>query len=163
MPKIPKKCPKWGSLFDQFFSKLTQMHPSFSPIFGKKCGFPPRRLAQRGDKPHFFPKICENEGCIYVSFLKNWSKRGVPHFGHFLGILGISGENGVPYWPPRQCKPAEKAVHLPSGVISEVLPRVNFALPACPGPKSTLGGTSEMTPEGRCTVFSAGLHCLGGQ
>ena len=34
-------------------------------------------------------------------------------------------------------------------------PRVYFALPACPGPKYTLGRASEMTPEGWCTVFSA--------
>ena len=29
-------------------------------------------------------------------------------------------------------------------------------------PKLTLGRTSEMTPEGRCTVFSADLHSLRG-
>ena len=86
---------------------------------------------------------------------------GYTHFEHFLGIGGISGENGVPYWPPRQCKPAEKTVHLPSGVISEVLPRVDFALPACLGPKSTLGRTSEMTPEGRCTVFTGNAGAWG--
>ena len=40
---------------------------------------------------------------------------------------------------------------------------INFALSACPGPKLTLGRTSEMTPEGWCTVFSAGLGFLGGQ
>ena len=48
--------------------------------------------------------------------------RGVPPFWALFGDLGIFGENGVPYWPPRQCKPAEKTVHLPSGVISEVPP-----------------------------------------
>ena len=31
-------------------------------------------------------------------------------------------------------------------LISEVLPRVDFALPGCPGPSSTLRKTSEMTP-----------------
>ena len=53
--------------------------------------------------------------------------------------------------------------HHPSGIISEVLPRVDFVLPACLGPKSTLGRTSEMTPDGWCTIFSAGLDSLGGQ
>ena len=38
-----------------------------------------------------------------------------------------------------------------------------FTLPVCLGPKYTLGRASEMTPEGRCTVFSAGLDSLGGQ
>ena len=128
----------------------------FADFWKKVRGFP--QADGPGGKPHFFPKIGENEGCIYVSFLKNWSRGGgYSHFGHFLAILVISGGNGVPYWPPMQCKPAEKTVHLPSGVILEVLPRVNFALPACLGPKSTLWGTSEMTLDGWCTVFSAGL------
>ena len=56
-------------------------------------------------------------------------KGGTPIFGHFLEILGISGENGVQSWPPREFKSAEKTGHQPSGVISEVLPRVDFALP----------------------------------
>ena len=57
-------------LFDQFFRKLTYMHPSFSQIFGKKCGFSPRWAIRRGGggEPHFFRKIGEDEGCIYVSF-----------------------------------------------------------------------------------------------
>ena len=48
------------------------------------------------------------------------------YFGHFLEILGISGENGVQSWPSQEVKPAEKTVHHPSGVISEVLPRVDL-------------------------------------
>ena len=44
---------------------------------------------------------------------------GYPYFGHFLVVLGISDESGVPDWSPRGCKPAEKTVHHPSGVISE--------------------------------------------
>ena len=40
---------------------------------------------------------------------------GYPYFGHFLAVLGISGENGVPDWSPRGCKPAEKTVHHPLG------------------------------------------------
>ena len=47
---------------------------------------------------------------------------GVPPFGALFGDFGISSENGVPYWPPREPKSAEKTVHHPSGVISEVPP-----------------------------------------
>ena len=73
------------------------------------------------------------------------------HFGHLLGFpvktvcnpslpgIQASRENGT----------------LPIGVISEVLARVDFALPACLGPKSTLGRTSELTSDGWCTVFFA--------
>ena len=43
-----------------------------------------------------------------------------------MAILGISGENGVPDRPPREHKLSEKTVHLPSGAISEVLPRVDL-------------------------------------
>ena len=93
--------------------------------------------------------------------IKTCKKEGFPPFevilGNFGHFWGISGENGVHSWPPRESKPAEKTVHHPWGVISEGLPRVNFALPACLGPKSTLGSTSEMTP------YGAGLDSLGGQ
>ena len=51
------------------------------------------------------------------------------YFGHFLEISGISGENGVQSWPPRESKSTEKTARRPLGVISEVLPRVDFALP----------------------------------
>ena len=56
-----------------------------------------------------------------------------------------------------------QTVHHPSWVISEVLPRVYFAPPACPEPKYTLWRASEMTPDGWCTVFSAGLDSQGGR
>ena len=75
---------------------------------------------------------------------------------------GFPGQSGVPDRPPRECKPAEKTVHHPSGVISEVLLRVNLGLGHAGSAKLTLRSTSEMTPEGWCTVFSAGLHFLGG-
>ena len=39
----------------------------------------------------------------------------------------------------------------------------NFALPACLGPKYTLGKASEMAHDVWCTVFSADLHPLGDQ
>ena len=88
-------------------------------------------------------------------------KRGYPLFlGTFWRFLGISGENGVPYWPPRESKPADKTVH-PSGVISEVLPRAHFVLLAS---RAQIGSrTSGIAPEGRCAVFSASLDSLGGQ
>ena len=70
-----------------------------SPIFGKKCGFLPRRMVQIGRKtPFFFSKIGDSRVKRGASFLKNWSKRGYPYFVHFLAVLGISGENGVPDW-----------------------------------------------------------------
>ena len=61
-------------------------------------------------------------------------------------------------WSPRECKPAEKTVHHASWVISEVLPRVYFTLPACLGPKYTLWSASEMAHGEWC-----GLHPLGDQ
>ena len=51
-------------------------------------------------------------------------KGGYPCLGHVLVILRISGENSVPDWSPRGCKPAAKTVHYPQWVISEVLPRL---------------------------------------
>ena len=54
-------------------------------------------------------------------------------FGSFWPFVGIFGENGVHSWPPRESKSAEKTVHNPSGVISEVLPRVDL------GPRHTSG------------------------
>ena len=85
------------------------------------------------------------------------------HFGSFWPFVGISGENGVQSWPPRESKPAGKPVHHPSGVISEVLPRVDLGPRHAGSAKLTHGRTSEMTPDGWCTVFSAGLDSLGGQ
>ena len=99
---------------------------------------------------------------IGENFLKNWQKKGGPYFGHFLEILGISGENGVKSWPPKESKSAEKTVHHPSGG-SEVLPRVDLGLRHAGSAKSTLGRTSEITPKGRGAVFSADLDSLGGQ
>ena len=48
---------------------------------------------------------------------------------------------------PKESQPAEKAVHPSSGVISEVLPRVNLGLRHAGSAKSTLGSASEMTPD----------------
>ena len=113
-------------------------------LFGPYCHLDPLK---RGELPEKVPK------------------KGVPprpHLGTFWQFWRFPCENGVPDRPLRECKPAEKTVHHPSVVISEVLPRVNFALPACLRPKLTLGRTSEMTPKGWCTVFSAAClaHCF---
>ena len=87
---------------------------------------------------------------------------GYPCFGHFLEIFGISGETvcnpGLPGNPSQQRKR-----HTGLRVISEVLPRVDLGPRHTGRAKSTLGRTSEMTLEGRCTVFSADLDSLGGQ
>ena len=108
----------------------------------------------------FFAKNIFRKRCILLrtsSLLGRSSYMvGLPPFwGDFGAFWGISDENGVQYWPARVSKLAEKTIHRPSGVISEVLLKVGFALPACLGPKSTLWGTSEMTPDRWCTVFSA--------
>ena len=91
------------------------------------------------------------------------AKKGYPYFKHFVAILGISGENVVQSWPPRDSKPAEKTVHRPSEVIPEVLPKVDLCPRHAGRAKSTLGRTSEMTPDGWCTVFAAGLDSMGSQ
>ena len=116
------------------------------PIFFKKVHPPSPKDGPAGGIPHFFSKIGDNMAWRGDTLLKKWSKGVFPLLGHFLAILGISGENGVPYWSPRGSKPADKTVHHPSGVISEVLPRAKFVLLARPGPKLALGKTSEMTP-----------------
>ena len=130
-------------------------------IGAKSAVFPPRMgqggtASGRPNRRGGTPKSCK----VPESGSK---KGGTPILGTFLRFWGISGENGVQSWPPRESKPAEKTIHHPWGVISEVLPRVGFTLPACPWPKYTVGRTSEMTPHGWCTVFSAGLASLGGQ
>ena len=54
-------------------------------------------------------------------------KKGVPPiFGTFWRFWRFPGENGVPDRPAKECKLAEKTVHRPSVVISEVLPRVDL-------------------------------------
>ena len=63
-------------------------------------------------------------------------------------MCGISGENGVQSWPPKESKLAEKTVLGPRHAGSA---------------KSTLWRTSEMTPDGWFTVFSASLDSMGGQ
>ena len=86
------------------------------------------------------------------------AKRGLPLFGALFGDFGdfrgkrcailasqriqVSRENGTPTFGGHLRGPSEgRFCH----------------------PKSTLGRISEMTPEGRCTVFSADLDSLGGQ
>ena len=138
--------------------------PCCRRISEKSAKIPPEGWSSGGgDFRTFFSKIGDNIVWEGEAFLKNWSKRGYPYFGHFLAILGISGENGVPDWPPRGCKPAEKTVHHPSWAVSEALPR-EYLGPGHPGSaKYTLGRASEMTHEGWCTVFFAGLHPMGDQ
>ena len=94
-----------------------------------------------GGFPHFFSKIGGNVVWRGDTLLKNWSK-GDPLFGHFLAIVGISGENGVPYWPPMESKPAETTVHHPSGVISEVPTRANLGPRHAGSANYTLGRAS---------------------
>ena len=62
-------------------------------------------------------------------------------------------------WPPRESQPERENGTPPIGVISDSKLGPGHAGSA----KSTLGRTSEMTPDGGgCTVFSAGLDSLGG-
>ena len=67
-----------------FSGSLHKCTPHIRRFLEKSAGFPPAD-GPAGGGPHFSPKICENEGCIYVSFLKNWSKRGVPPRGFIPG------------------------------------------------------------------------------
>ena len=95
--------------------------------FAQKCDFSPLRMAQRGENPHFEPPTRDGGSDIGGNFLKNWPMGGYPCFGHFLEILGISDENGVQSWPPRESTPAEKTghpsrgVHRPSGPTMGVI------------------------------------------
>ena len=99
----------------------------------KNAEIPPEGWSSGGGGfPHFFSKIGDNMVWGGKTFLKNWSKTGVPLFWALFGNFGASGENNVPDWSPRGCKPAKKTVHHPSWVISEALPRVYFALPPTP-------------------------------
>ena len=91
-------------------------------------------------------------------------QKGVPLIlGTFWRFWGFPGENGVPDSLSENPSQQRKRYTTPQGSSQKVLPRVNFALPACPRPpKLTFGRTSDMTPEGWCTVFSAGLDSLRG-
>ena len=140
-----------GTPFSQEIPKIAKKGvPSFCTNFFSKVSY---------SGAHFFSKIGDNMVWRGDTLLKNWSKGGYPLFGLFLAIWGISGEKGVPYRPPRESKPAEKTVHHPSGVISEVLPSANLG-PRHARSTKLAGRTSKMTPEGWCTVFSAGLDSL---
>ena len=69
--------------------------------FCPKVRFPPLRMAQRGENPHFEPPT-RDVGSDMGGFLKIWPKRGVPlfwalfgDFGDFRGIQ-VNRENGTP-------------------------------------------------------------------
>ena len=149
-PQNLQKVPKIGvpPLFDHFFRKFPHRWTTLSPIQPQKCGFIPLRMTPRGKTLHFWGWIGDRVVQRCGNFLKKWSQREYPYFEHFLEILGISSENGVPDWPPRGCRPAEKTVQHPSGVISEALPRVYLCPRHAGSAKYTLGSTSEMTPKG---------------
>ena len=85
---------------------------------------------------------------------------GTPILGTFWRFWGFPVKTvcnpGLPGNPSQQRKRY-------TDLRGSVLPRVDFAIPVCLGPKSSLGRTSERTPEGRCAVLSADLDSLGGQ
>ena len=60
--------------------KIPGTQTTLSPNPGKKCGFSPRRMVQRGEIPHFFLKIGDSMVWLPGILLKNWSKQGVPPF-----------------------------------------------------------------------------------
>ena len=66
-------------LKNTILGSLHKSTPRIRRFFEKSAGFPPADCPA-GGKPHLFPKIRDNEGWIYVSFLKNWSKRWVLPF-----------------------------------------------------------------------------------
>ena len=59
--------------------------------FRKKVGNPPADGPARGGA--LFSDLGDRVGWVPVIFLKNWSKKGVPPFEHFVAILGTSGPN----------------------------------------------------------------------
>ena len=121
------------------------------------CGILPRWMARRGEIAALLGPCCHLDPLQRGELPEKVPKKGVPPtLGTLWRFRGFPGQNGG----LRECKPAEKTVHHPSGVISEVLPRVNLGLRHAGSAKLTLGRTSEMTPEGWCTVFSAGLDSL---
>ena len=56
--------------------------------FRKKCGNPPEGWSSGGDFRIFFSKIGDNMVRGGETFLKNWSKRGVPLFWALFGNFG---------------------------------------------------------------------------
>jgi len=62
--------------------KIPGTQTTLSPNPGKKCGFSPRRMVQRGKIPifFFFSKIGDSMVWLPGISLKNWSKQGVPLF-----------------------------------------------------------------------------------
>ena len=109
-------------------------------------------------KHHFGAPVGTRKKFIEVHDKKR-AKKGVPpfevilgHFGHSGGLVlasqGIqaSRENGTP----------------PMGGHLRGPPEGQFCTPCMSRAKSTLGSTSEMTPDGWCTVFSAGLDSWEG-
>ena len=90
---------------------------------------------------------------------KKREKGGFPPFEVIFGHFGGFPVEAV----CKESKLAEKTVHHLSGVISEVLKRVDLGPRHAGSAKSTLWRTSEMTPDGWCTVFSATLDSMGGR
>ena len=89
-------------------------------------------------------------------------KREHLYLGHFLAILGDFLQKRCANLPSQGIHSRENGTP-PTGVISEVLPRVDLGPGHAGRAKSTLGRASEMAPDGWYTVFSASLDSLGGQ
>ena len=69
-PKLPKSAQNRGTpLFDQFFRKVTPIHPSYSPIFEKSAGFPPAGPSA-GGKTALFSKIRRIRGVDWCKLPK---------------------------------------------------------------------------------------------
>ena len=91
------------------------------------------------------------------------SRGGVPPFWALFSDFGV--------FPVKtECNPAlpgnpsqQRKRHTTHQGSSQVLPRVNLGRGHAGSAKLTLGRTSARTPDGWCTVFSAGLDFLGGQ
>ena len=65
--------------------------------------FSPPADGPEGEKTALFPENRRQQGLERRFLAEKLAKMGggYPYFGHFLVILGISGENGVQSWPPR--------------------------------------------------------------
>ena len=67
-------------LKNTILGRYRPQNPCSRRIPEKSAGPPPRRMTQRGGFPHFFSDFGDNRVWLAGTFLKNWSKQGLPPF-----------------------------------------------------------------------------------
>ena len=142
---------------------FTPPHAGFRSPGRREGRLAPQKIASAA--PHYCQAWCPGhlpKGCILGrlrnsgKFLKKWFKKSAPFWALFWRFRGFPVKAACQTSLPEDASQQRKMAHHPSRVITEALSWVYFAVPACPGPKYTLGRASEMAHEGWCTVFSAG-------